>query len=435
MKLKWKDLSLSVLLGSIFIFYSYYVWLHAQLQDRYGDLMIASLLFLALPRLWNRREQKGYGQFVSLFFWAYIGLALASTFFVVSRYVHPDYFIITAWRFVFVYFVVVAVSYRSDSDIYILRSVLFLCSVLSATGYILQKYNIDIQSFLVPLASFPKDASPWHDKNFAFWLVFLMWGAISYFWYHFRYGFFISFLIFILSTWAVFLSTSESAQLAIMVSSVVFLCSYLRIKRYKYGIYLFGYLSVIIVPAIWVCVAPVTTLLPQAMTKIEAIIVRSTMYDCCASLIKKEIFLGYGTGSITLMPISDYAISGWPHNFPGGHPHNVVFLFFLEYGLVGALLLLLGLLLFFHYLFHVLEGRKQAPAVWALIASAWVLFSLSYSIWHADVVMTYAMFFALIVARCSSFSDTQVILPSVFIVRSGVIGLVILYVIGCGVTC
>lgn len=406
MKLNWKDWSLSVLLGAVFIFYSYYVFLHAQLEDKYGDLMIVSLLFLAIPRVWDRREQRGHGQFVSLLFWVYIGLALLSIYFVVSEYIHPNYFIGTVWRFVFVYLVIVAMAYRSDSDIHILRPVLLFCSVLSAAGYILQTYSLDIQSLLVPLAHFSKNVGLWHDKNFAFWLVLLMWGAISYYWYHARYGFFVSFLIFVFSTWAVFLSTSESAQLAIAVSGVVFMFSHLPIKRYRYALYLFGYLSVIILPVIWICVAPVTPYLPQAMTSIQAIIIRSSLYDCCAFLIKKEILLGYGTGSITLMPISDCAVVGWPHNFPGGHPHNVVFLFFLEYGLAGLLLLLFGLLLLFHYLFQVLEGKKQAPAVWALIASAWVLFSLSYSIWQADVVMTYAMFFALIVARCSSFSDT-----------------------------
>lgn len=435
MKLNWKDLSLSVLLGTIFIFYSYYVLLHAQLKDKYGDLIIVSLLFLAIPRLWNRREQQGNSQFASLIFWAYMGLAFASICFVVSEFVHPNYFIWTVWRFVLAYFVVIAVSYRADSDVQILRPTLFFCSVLSAAGYILQNYHIDIQSFLVPLAYLPKDAGLWHDKNFALWLVFLMWGAISYYWYHLRYGFFMSFFVFILSTWAVFLSTSESAQLAIVVSGAVFLFSHLHIKRYKYGIYLSGYLSVLILPLIWIGVAPVTPLLPQAMTKIEAIIVRSSMYDCCASLIKKAIVTGYGTGSTTLMRIPDGAIVNWPHNFPGGHPHNLVFLFFLEYGLAGIILLLFGLLLFFHYLFQVLEGRKEAPAVWALIASAWVVFSLSYSVWQADVVLTYAMFFALIGARCSAFPDNQVVSPSAFIVRSGVIGLVILYVIGCGVTC
>ena len=49
MKLNWKDLSLSVLLGSIFILYSYYTFLHAQNQDKYGDLMIVSLLFRTPP--------------------------------------------------------------------------------------------------------------------------------------------------------------------------------------------------------------------------------------------------------------------------------------------------------------------------------------------------------------------------------------------------
>ena len=433
MKLNWKDLSLSVLLGSIFILYSYYTFLHARNDDKSGDLMIVSLLFLAIPRLWNRCEQQGHGQFVSLLFWAYIGLALLSTYFVVSGDINPNYFVGSVWRFVFVYFIVVAMRCRSDSDMQVLRPALLFCSVLSAAGYILQKYHIDIQSLLVPLAHFSKNAGPWHDKSFACGLVFLMWGAISCYWYHARYGFLISFLIFSLSTWAVFLSTSESAQLAIAVSIVVFLFSHIQIKRYRYVLYLSGYLSVIILPVIWVCVAPVTQLLPQAMARISAIAVRFSLYDCCAFFIKKEILLGYGTGSVTLMRISDCAIAVWPQNFPGGHPHNFVFLFFLEYGLVGVLLLLFGLLLFFHYLFQVLDGRKQAPAVWALIASAWVIFSLSFSSWQADVVMMYAMFFALIVARCSSFLDTQVVLPSVVLVRSGVIGLVILYAIGCSI--
>ena len=54
------------------------------------------------------------------------------------------------------------------------------------------------------------------------------------------------------------------------------------------------------------------------------------------------------------------------------------------------------LALLVHYVHRATVETDQAPAIWALLAAGLVLFSLSYAIWKADIVLMYCMWLALV---------------------------------------
>jgi len=198
----------------------------------------------------------------------------------------------------------------------------------------------------------------------------------------------------LVSVMAIFLSTSESSKLAVAASIAVFLFANALGSKGHYKIYYFLVMSVVLGPALWVCLAPIKPFLGQVLPEIEAVTIRVALFDYTASLIQKELVLGYGFGSTLFMPIPKGTIP-WPF-FPGGHTHNLVLQFFIDHGLLGLVFITAVLSLFFYYLYHALKDNPQAPAIWALLFSGLVLFSLSYAIWNADVVLMYCMWLALI---------------------------------------
>lgn len=416
-----KEILLAAVLIFQFCLYSGYVVFNAQYKDRYGDIVLLALLFFALPRfVANLNRKNTYIRLVFLFFWVYLGLALVTTFFPPSQYIHPTYFIQTFYRFLFAYVIIAASSIHSPVETKTLRWGLAVCSLTLSCVYILDHYGLGVKEMLAWMSPFPlppPESIKWNDKNYSFWQVFIMWGAISFFWRRSLGANIIAIIIFLVSSFAVFLSTSESAQLAVVISSLVFLAAHIRAGKKQYGIWLGIYSFVVLLPVFWVLLAPlkdtIVTFYPALETKyINAILIRVELYDFCAELIKQKLFLGYGTGCTTLMQIPAGEVTNY-NMFPGGHPHNFVFLFFLEYGLVGILYLSLLLFLFFQYVYKSVLGTKEAPAVWAGILAGWVVFSLSFSIWKADVVMAYAMLFSLIAARCGSYHKPEGIRPFV----------------------
>jgi O-antigen ligase len=141
---------------------------------------------------------------------------------------------------------------------------------------------------------------------------------------------------------------------------------------------------------------------------------RILLFETASNAIKNQWFLGYGFGSTLSLQIADYlpeAISSttsfslysdeYNGLFPGAHPHNLIALIWLDFGLIGAMLFTFFIYRFYRWLLPIMNDREIAPFIIALIVSAVVIFSFSFSIWQTDVVLTYAMFFACLMSVLS----------------------------------
>lgn len=378
----------------VFLVFTGYVFLNARLKDTTGDLVLLFLLLLAVPRLSAMDFDRSSRFFIALF-WAFLALTLASVLFPPSHFAKFSWLVIALYRLLFSSIIVFALFNTSDLERVVLRWGLTTLCLLLAVLYICEQQGLGIQESLKEFTPLRLDQSPWHDKNYAFWQLLLMWGSISLLWQRSLFCNFAAGVVLFTSMAAIFVSTSESSQLAVAISTAVFLFANGVRSKGHYKLYYFLFMSVVLLPVLWVCLAPVKPLLAQILPQVKAITNRVELFDYTASLIKKELVLGYGFGSTIFMPIPQGEV-GWQFCFPGGHTHNLVLQFFIDHGLLGLIFIATVLSFFFHYLYHALEDNPQAPAIWALVMAGLVLFSLSYAIWNADIVLMYCMWLALI---------------------------------------
>lgn len=406
----------TLLLPSLLIvLYTLYVFVNARMEDKAGNLMLLLLLALALPRFCLREREPRELNLLWLFFTIYICLALASFFLKASEYIQPGWTTGVLPSFIFSTIIVLSFEKMTEKESILLGWSLFVTSLVLAVLYIMQSYGVDVHKFLASFSPLSTAATShqWHWKNYAFWQVFLTWGVAAFFWRKSALKTCLTILVLLFSGFALFQSPipsllSESAILAMGTGIIYFLLGHIQKKSLRTLLYSSIFCLLIFLPLIWLIVAPIQPGLTHFLQKIGgeigfSITIRVETMDACAELVRQHLFFGYGSGSTISIQAPAGTLQSWPGNLlPGGHPHNLGFLFLLEYGLVGLLFLAIVLFRLILYVSRSMDGQKQEPPILGIMASAAVLFSLSYSIWQADVVLTYCMFLSLLVARCST---------------------------------
>jgi len=379
-----------------------YVFLNAR-NDWYADIalllfLLPCLLRLILVDLENRKTCKGTNYFLA----GYLGLALVSVMFPPSVYVSAGWLIKSFFRLICVALMVQAVLPITRYDRVVLRYTLPSLCLILAFAIISNELGLLSKNVLSIFSPWHIVEGAGHNKYVSFCMLFLMWGAVASLW---RRGFrqtLGAIFIIVISVNALLLSTSESSQLAAFVSLLVFLLGHINVRKWHYRVYLLCFVLFLIIPILWVTFTPVMTWKAwdvfqdssSFLGKHWAIGSRLYLYDFCADIVRKEFLFGYGFGSTLSIPIPSGILPGWSI-LPGGHPHNIVFLFLIEHGFAGFLWLSGMTVMLFNYLYKA-TLISQGPAIWALAISGQIVFSLSFSIWHPDVVLTYGIFFILL---------------------------------------
>jgi O-antigen ligase len=384
---------------AIFVVFTAYVFLNAQLKDTYGDLVFLVLLFLAIPRL-ARVRLPGYRAALVALFWSYLALTLASVLFPPSTNANVTWLVAAQYRIIFSALIVLSLLNLSETDRIVLRWGMAATCLLLSVLYILQQNGFEVQKNLGFLSPLKTDLSKWHDKNFAIWQLLLMWGSIGFLWCRKISCRIAAVPVAALALVAIFLSTSESSQLAAIISIIVFAASHLRWLRRQYLLCVTAAMSAIWVPILWLCFTPVKPLFESYLPKISSITVRLELFDYTAALIRKELVIGYGFSSTLYRTIPKGEV-GWWTVFPGGHTHNLPFQLFMDHGLLGMIFIATILAMLIHYIYKATVETSHAPAVWALLAAGLILFSLSYATWMADMVLMYCMWLGLIFSTSS----------------------------------
>ncbi len=234
---------------------------------------------------------------------------------------------------------------------------------------------------------------PWNEKYHAFWLVLFFWVII---YFVKNSNSFKKYTTVLFVTVAVYTSYSESAKLALFTSFLIYMIfkkNPIKAWNYIYCI-LIAYISVF--PFLFQIIP-----LSGMDWLYDRVYVRLLLFEVASNAIFENFLIGKGFGSsinlniIPFLPDHDSSAKEWLRSyqtFPGNHPHNFVALIWLEFGLLGATMLLLFLYKFNKFINQHKDYEHTVIFLICLFVTAVILFSLSWSIWQTDVVMTYIMF-------------------------------------------
>jgi len=388
-----------------------YVFLNAR-NDWYADIMLLLLLCISLPRF--LRKVSGdpfFCKYITAAFTGYLALAVIGVFFPQSPYVDSKWLIESFFRLIIVFIIVQSIHPLSFFDRRMLRPLVpFLC-ILLALFVILTTKGLLLKGELSFLTPWGIVQGAGNNKYISFILLFLMWASVALLWRKgVKQSIFASGII-VLVISALFSSTSESSQLASLVGLSLFVFTHIPLGRRRYKIYFFVFSLFLVAPLLWVLFTPVMSRNPWEVFRDKSSFLhhywsigsRLYLYDFCAGLVREKFLLGYGFGSTLSIPIPTNVLPG-RLMMPGGHPHNIVFLILIEHGIIGYLWLVGTIMVLFDYLYKLASDNVAGPAIWALVISGQIVFSLSFSIWHPDVVLTYGIFFILLLIIVNFFS-------------------------------
>lgn len=398
----------------IIVLFGLYAYFNAANNDTYGDAFLPVMLFLAWPRF-LQFQQFSFSKVLVCLFWSFLGLTIVSILLPTSIYANTAWLQKALYRLLFSLGIILTVFNVTRLDQKILRWGVSVFSILLFSFTIFVSYDLVSKIVFEQFTPLPVVEFPWNDKYYAFWFVFLTWGSVALLWRRGTAWTVVAMIVGVTGAWSIFMTTSESSQLAFVVGLIVFVLCQLPLQSLRYAFHMSMFFLMFFIPCCWVLLTPLAPIVKDSFLfntstiagiPASGIAGRIPFYDAATQLIHEKLILGYGFGSVLSLPVLPGTFPG-VNTLPGGHPHNIVLLFFLEQGLLGVLWFALAIFILFNYLYKATLGRREGPAVWALVGSAQVLFSLSFDIWQADVVMLYAMFFVLLLVNVGT-SDVRI---------------------------
>jgi O-antigen ligase len=379
----------------------------ARNDDTLGGFFLLGMALLSLfnPRLSKLRPKfvGGVEAFALIF-----GLAFLSASFDIWGLGNLQWAFDAAWKFLLCILVVSTFATERNQENRFFPRVACISCIGLATLMILQNTGFELKRILsmyaVPVVDFA-----WNEKFHSFWLLFLLWLAVSQTWRNDPKSKALTGVLLVYSFVAIMTSYSESAKLAFVTALVFFLAS-MKVPKFAFRACVFSLVAYLLFfPFVW-------QLFPSGKWTwiAERHWDRIALFEIASNAICGKWFLGYGFGSTLSLQIGEFMpqgdlfaekINNQAHAnngmFPGYHPHNIVALIWLDFGLIGVLLLALSIRKFYRFLLPIMNGSLLSSCIMGLFVSAIVTFSFSFSIWQTDVILTYAMFFGCLVSLVS----------------------------------
>lgn len=400
----------TALVGAIVVFTTLYAYLNATLIDRIGDGTFVILFFLAFTLFLLRGSQSNNAVIVG--YWIYLGLSIISCAY--ADYASMDWLRTSFVRLSLCIFIPFYMLKLKPGDMGGVLFVLVCLTIILPILVILDHYNLFDKrwlSFITPLTVFeqlPYGAERWCGKYFSSWLVILTMGTAGLLWRaQSRGSKSLIAVIFLISTVAVLLLPSNGARLAIICSVGLFVIFNFVPYRKYFKMYCVGLFLPVVVPLLLTfliivflsgSVGNVSTAGKSQL--VESILARVVFYDDVVTVFKDKPVIGQGFGSVRNLYYSqggDIIDTGGERDvFLGGHPHSIPLLVLLEHGLIGVMLYLGAMFLFFREIYKRSAKDDKSEFVLPMFLSFSIMYSLSFSIWQADVVLLILFFFLMI---------------------------------------
>jgi len=410
---------ISVKQAILIISYTIYALLYAECIDTKGNFFLLFMSVISIHTLLYEMPPLHFIRSIIKIFLVFFGLSILTAISNLWSHGNSNWVFASANKFLFCSLIVSSFANNISTKKLVLQITIICCCICLSIFMIAQNSGLDLKNLLTKF-SLQVVNGDWNEKYHSFWLVFLAWtsffSASSCF--SKRKARLINLLILFYTTFALFTSYSDSAKLAWIISLCIFLFSKFNVKLIWNSIILFTVFYIITFPLIW-------QLLPAPVWEWtysihERTFIRFLLLETASNAILDNWFLGHGFGSSLSLSITPYLpeLSNYNINlerlmwvkhgnlFPGGHPHNIIALIWLDWGFIGALLVSLLVYKSFLWLTPIVEIQQKGLFINSLLISALVIFSLSFSTWQTDVVMTYAMLIVALMVVIKSPDET-----------------------------
>lgn len=196
------------------------------------------------------------------------------------------------------------------------------------------------------------------------------------------YAFFFIFLLYGLSFFVIFFANALSATIGFMLGGALFLISLFFyghiLKLLKYSILLVSVFLPILTGPFLTKIYELGDFFPRFLANLYY---RLCVWHFTASKFFERPFLGWGLGGSKNIEGGNQFVADGIIAMPV-HPHNNILQIFLELGIPGALIALGFLLFVFSYIKKKFIDRVALSAALFFIFLAYVVSSMSFSVWH-----------------------------------------------------
>jgi O-antigen ligase len=377
--------------ASIVFLYTIYSFSYATGNNSLDYKVVLIFSFLASLALFVKRQPLFSKTVVGIYLF-FLVLSSISVIIPFSKYADIDWLIQSIALLLLCSPIVVCFLNCDKGDAPILKWGLLVSLLTLSLLAILHQAGIPLKEVFPEFAGFKPVSHDWNQKYYSFWLLFLLWGTVSLYWGKNIPDIISTIGLIALTAVAIFTGYSDSTKVALVVSAIIFLFMQIRTNRWLLLWQSLIWIYILALPLI-LNLLPSSWLASIEQLEINNIGFRLDVYNFSAGAVLERWLLGYGFGSTLSLP--------YPR-VTGGHPHNIVLLFWLELGLLGAILLASAATkLLAHINSH---DQGNVPAAWAMLTSGLIIFSFSFDIWLPGVVLTYCMWLAMIMLSSRALS-------------------------------
>lgn len=384
----------TIILTGMIVFYIFYVLFFSSWNMGINILYVFGLLALITVLLYGNKEKLKSLQGMGIFILLYLTLAYLSIYWS-TQLANLDY--LNEKTLLIIAASVIPLAYIHIKD-FSVKKYKIIITILFVIMSILLKV-LDLKIILIDqvyILNWLMERNEWTQKNYMFAYVLLTFGTLAFYDFKKKKELIAIFSIIAIAFFVISGGYSKSALLAFIVGTVIYLLNIVfRFKK--------NFLLVIIwILTMYIICSPILFSFLELASYHSKFELRDAIYHTSAALIKEHWLFGYGFGSILDIHTKDWiALADLPKNylkvFPGGHPHNLSLLFWLEFGILGAMFLAY----FIHRLLEMFiqntYDKINLPALFGMIVSFDIITSFSWSILHPQVILTFA-FFGLILA-------------------------------------
>jgi O-antigen ligase len=261
-----------------------------------------------------------------------------------------------------------------------------------ATGLVIEASNLRLIDYRRLQAGFLHPTwEIWTEKYYTYWLLLLVWAVVAFFSWRRKVDRLVILGLLGLTAMLIWCSGRSARSLGILTSGVAVYSLLNTIalspRQLKIGLALL---------VLWWGAAPWLFKAFDLSQVDPRVGERTQIYRTTHDLILQRPWTGHGFGQAALLT-HPLLPRRFQQHLPGGHPHNLALLFWLEYGLAGALFLCAVTWYLLRRVIDSSSGRGTWPALAALIVSFVAMVSFSWDIWEYSIILFYAAFAALVV--------------------------------------
>lgn len=378
----------NIILFGIIVIYTWQTILSSNWAISQNLIVVFAIISIFVALYINPLYRIGYIKNIGIFLIIYILMGYIS-FHITTELADREYYY-RAVPYIILASVIPLVYYNINQfNMRFFKVALTVLVIVIAVFILLVNYDIlSSNSFIYDYLQYRR---MWMQKNYMFMYMLLTFGTISFYNIKNKIDLLSVVALLVLVCFTVFSDYSDSAKLSFIVGLFIYILFSLFSIKKKY------LLAMIWIFTLYVIFSPILLSLLDLGAYLPKLNHRDAIYNTSTALIKEHWFFGYGYGSTLHVHLKDFVdavdIPEHYHNtYPGGHPHNLSLLFWLEFGIFGAIFLAYFIHRMLAYVIENTYNRINQAGILAMIVCFEIITAFSWSIWYPHVLLTFAFF-------------------------------------------